>query len=107
MKANKNIILPSDQPEITIPMALVQPFTEIKALRKKDKDLRLYRVQEKERGKAIFIPARSIIHAAYIIPEAPKEKTSLVVDVVDTDMFLRLIEKYGRRWVLEKEENLQ
>lgn len=107
MKANENVVLPSGQPDITIPMALIQPFTEIKALRKKDKDLRLYRLQEKERSKAIFIPARSIIRAAYVIPEAPQEKTSLVVDVVDTDMFLRIIEKYGRPWMLEKEEKLQ
>jgi hypothetical protein len=46
------------------------------------------------REKAIFVPARSIIRGAYIIPEGLKEKTSLVVDVVDTDMFLHINEMY-------------
>jgi hypothetical protein len=77
-----------------IPIALVQPFTEITTLRKKDKDLCLHRLQVMPREKAIFVPARSIIHGAYIIPEGLKEKTSLVVDVVDTDMFLRINEMY-------------
>jgi hypothetical protein len=77
-----------------IPIALVQPFTEITTLRKKDKDLCLHRLQVMPREKAIFVPARSIIRGAYIIPEGLKEKTSLVVDVVDTDMFLRINEMY-------------
>ena len=75
-------------------MALVQPFTAITTLRKKDKDLRLHRLQTKPRETAIFVPARSIIHGAYIIPEGLKENTSLVVDVVDTDMFLRINKMY-------------
>lgn len=75
-------------------MALVQPFTAITTLRKKDKDLRLHRLQTKPRETAIFVPARSIIRGAYIIPEGLKENTSLVVDVVDTDMFLRINKMY-------------
>jgi hypothetical protein len=94
VKASKDIIMPNSQTEVTIPVALVQPFTEITTLRKQDKDLCLHRLQAKPREKAIFVPARSIIRGAYIIPEGLTEKTSLVVDVVDTDMFLRINNMY-------------
>jgi hypothetical protein len=95
VKASEDIIIPDNQTEVTIPMALVQPFTEIRTLRKQDKDLCLHRLQAKPREKAVFVPARSIIRGAYIIPEGLTEKTSLVVDVVDTDMFLRINEMYS------------
>lgn len=99
MKASEDVIIPNSQTdsdsEVTIPMALVQPFTEITNLRKQDKDLCLHRLQAKPREKAIFVPARSIIRGAYIIPEGLTEKTSLVVDVVDTDMFLRINKMYS------------
>ena len=94
MKASEDIIVPNSQNEVTVPIALVQPFTEITTLRKQDKDLRLHRLQIKPREKAIFVPARSIIRGAYIIPEGLTEKTSLVVDIVNTDMFLCINNMY-------------
>lgn len=96
VKASEDIIIPSGQTEVAIPIALIQPFKEITTLRKKDKDLHLHRLQARPPEKAIFVPARSIIRGAYIIPEGLREKTSLVVDVVDTDMFLRINAIYGR-----------
>jgi len=96
VKASKDVIIPSGQTQVLIPMALVQPFTEIKKLRKKDKDLCLYRLQEKPLEKAIFVPARSIIRGAYIVPEGLTEKNFLVVDLVDTDMFLHVNMMYCR-----------
>jgi hypothetical protein len=93
VKASEDIIIPNST-DVTIPIALVQPFTEVKTLRKQDKDLCLHRLQAKPEEKAILVPARSIIRGAYIIPEGLKEKTSLVVDVVDTDMFLRINKMY-------------
>jgi hypothetical protein len=94
LKASEDIIIPGNHDSITVPIALVQPFSEVSSLRKKDKDLCLHRLQAKPRANAVFVPARSIYRGAYIIPESPDEATSLVVDVVDSDMFLRIRQMY-------------
>lgn len=96
LKASDDIIIPSGHDNITIPIALIQPFTEVTSLRQKDKDLGLHRLRAKPRRNAIFVSARSIYRGAYIIPEGLKEETLLVIDVVDTDMFLRLRSMYAR-----------
>lgn len=94
VKASEDAVIPSGEAEVTIPMALIQPFKEITLAQKKDKDLGLHRLQETPLTKAIFVPARSFIRGAYIVPEDLTKKFSLAVDVVDTDMFLRICRMY-------------
>jgi hypothetical protein len=80
-----------EEKRTVIPMALVQPFTDISTpFRKKDIELRLLRLKEKPREKSIIIPARSIIRGAYIVPDGDKKADWLVVDIIDSDMFLRM-----------------
>jgi hypothetical protein len=94
VKASEDAVIPSGEAEVTIPMALIQPFKKITPAWKKDKDLGLDRLQETPPTKAIFVPAWSFIHGAYIVPEDLTKKFSLAVDVVDTDMFLRIRRMY-------------
>lgn len=77
-----------------IPMALIQPFIEA-TMHKKDIELRLLRLRAEPRKKSILIPARSIIRGAYIAAENLEgEIASLVMDVIDSDMFLRMQAMY-------------
>lgn len=93
VKASEDVVIPSGEAEVTIPMALIQPFKELTPW-KKDKDLGLHCLQETPPTKAIFVPAWSFICGAYIVPEDLTKKISLAVDVVDTDMFLCICRMY-------------
>src|SRR5262249_1012363 len=94
VKASEDVTVLYGHDKLTIPIALILPFTNVSTLRQKDKDLRLHRLQAKPRTQAKLVPARSIIRGAYIVPEGLGASTSLVVDVVDTDMFLRINAMY-------------
>lgn len=77
----------------TSPIALVHPYDqEIPARERprKDKDLELLRFRARPRKECEFIDLHSIIRGALLVsdPDVPDEK--FVVDIVDTDMFLRL-----------------
>ncbi|EPQ50176.1 hypothetical protein GLOTRDRAFT_82536 [Gloeophyllum trabeum ATCC 11539] len=75
------------------PIALIQPFdAPTGPRRRKDKDLCFYRVKARTRSEAEFIDARSILRGALLAPdfEEGHEDEYLVMDTVDTDMFLRL-----------------
>ncbi|KAF8225486.1 hypothetical protein L208DRAFT_1091920, partial [Tricholoma matsutake] len=56
VKASEDAVIPSGEAEITPAW-------------KNDKDLGLHRLQETPLTKAIFVPAWSFIHGAYIFPE--------------------------------------
>lgn len=58
-----------DGKDYTIPVALVQPFEDVQPLRKRDKDLRLFRLQAQPRENSIFVPARSLRRGAFIVSE--------------------------------------
>jgi hypothetical protein len=90
LKASNDIIIRDGSKSISIPFALVQPMMEV-PMKKKERDLRLIRVCEKDIVQCVIIPARSIRQGAFIIPEEVGSKTSMVVDVVDSDTFLRLL----------------
>jgi hypothetical protein len=93
LKASDNVIMHDGCDSITIPFALVQPFTEA-PLRKKDHELRFIRLKQKRPTESLIIPARSIRRGAYIIPEGIGQSTSIVVDIIDDDMFLRMLSMY-------------
>ncbi|KAF8154643.1 hypothetical protein B0H34DRAFT_852350 [Crassisporium funariophilum] len=82
------------QETFQIPLALVQPFKENLKMFKQDKDLGLMRLKLMPEDSARIAPAHSIICGAYIVSEGEGFGTSLIVDVVDTDMFLRLKKLY-------------
>ena len=77
-----------------MPIALILPFSEVLVLRRRDKDLNFHRLRAKPRAESIFISIRSISRGAFIVPEHSKDDDFLVVDVVDTDMFLRIRAMY-------------
>ncbi|KAG6808615.1 hypothetical protein H0H92_003492 [Tricholoma furcatifolium] len=94
LKAN-----PSDQKaSVPIALALAVPFKEVNRTSatelQRNRDLRLLRLKQMPREKAQIIPLRSIIRGAYIIPEGKDLETSLIVDIIDSDMFLRMQEMY-------------
>ncbi|KAJ7266146.1 hypothetical protein C8J57DRAFT_1450596 [Mycena rebaudengoi] len=71
--------------------ALTQPMDAgTGQLTAKDKALGFYNVQAKPRQNSEFISVHSIIRGALLVPAGDKHGEFLVVDVVDTDMFLRL-----------------
>lgn len=69
-------------------------MSEVKPLRKKDKELSLHRLRPVRRAGAIFISLRSITRGAFLVPECTKDTDLVVVDVIDTDMFLRIRAMY-------------
>ncbi|KAG2030161.1 hypothetical protein BDR03DRAFT_879022, partial [Suillus americanus] len=71
--------------------ALVQPFTAgIGASHRLDRDLRLTRVKAVPRASSIFIPVQSFIHGAVCFPDPDHRDEFLVVDHIDSDMFVRM-----------------
>jgi hypothetical protein len=81
-------------------LALVQSYDEhIPASErpKKDADLDLFRVRARPRKSSEFIFLDSIIRGALLVDSFDSEHgdEKLVVDIVDTDMFLRLLSSHG------------
>ncbi|KAJ7265150.1 hypothetical protein C8J57DRAFT_1622209 [Mycena rebaudengoi] len=80
---------------------VVHPFALINTLdagpgqrSQRDKALGLHRVRAKPRRDSEFIPVRSIIRGALLAPDSDNPGDFFVVDLVDTDMFLRLKTMY-------------
>ena len=59
------------------------------SMRRKDKDLGLYRLRSKT-NKYEIISLESVVCGALIVPDVNNPEESFVVDTVDTDMFLRM-----------------
>ncbi|KAK0506766.1 hypothetical protein EDD18DRAFT_1315910 [Armillaria luteobubalina] len=90
----------------SFPLALVHPFDEPvgASTAKIDQDLGFYRVRARKRTKLMFISVYNIIRGALLVedygftsPDGTKEY--LVVDSVDSDLFLRMksLQYVGRR----------
>ena len=58
-------------------------------MRRKDKDLGLYRLQLRAKRYEI-IPLESIVRGALLVPDSDNPEEYLVVDTIDSDMFLRM-----------------
>ncbi|KAG1725468.1 hypothetical protein EDD22DRAFT_982843 [Suillus occidentalis] len=71
--------------------ALVQPYTaRINGSRRMDRFFKLTRVKALPRASSIFIPLSSFIRGAVLVPDADHQDEHLVVDHLDSDMFLRM-----------------
>jgi hypothetical protein len=80
--------------DVVLPIALVLPFSDISIVRRKDKELNFHRLRARPRAESMFISIRSICRGAFLVPEYTKDGDFLVVDIVDTDMFLRIRSMY-------------
>jgi hypothetical protein len=79
----------------TYSFALIHPFdAAIGPRRRRDVDLGFYRLRETPRKAAEFISVRSIVRGAVTVEDFAHTGYRLVVDLVDTDMFLRLKKIY-------------
>lgn len=73
------------------PMALIQPCdAPIQNRPLKDRLLGLWRVRAQPRHKSEFIFTESIIRGALLLEDRSQPGDFLVVDSIDTDMFLRM-----------------
>lgn len=71
--------------------ALVQPYTaRINGSRRMDHFFKLTRVKALPRASSIFIPLSSFIRGAVLVPDTDHQDEHLVVDHLDSDMFLRM-----------------
>ena len=76
--------------------ALIHPYdAAIGPRRQKDTDLGFYRVHAKPRQSSEFISVRSIVHGALLVEDFERAGDHLVMDLVDSDMFLRLKAMYS------------
>jgi len=81
------------------PFALVQPLdAAVGLITAKEKALKLFRVRAKPRQASEFIPVRSIIRGAVLMPNSKKVGEFFVMDVLEGDMFLRLRDMYRDRF---------
>ena len=78
-------------------LALVQPLDAPCTLRPGDRKLGLCKVREKPRCDSIVIPAHSIVWGSLLAKDHTNAGKFLVVDTLDTDMFLHLIELFPDR----------
>ena len=80
------------------PFALIQPMDiPTNVLSRKDKHFHLYRVHARTRRDCIFVPLDSIVRGALLVRDQGVQNDYLVVDVVDTDWFLRCRELFANR----------
>jgi hypothetical protein len=72
-------------------IALILPFdANTGPHRKIDKDLKFYRCRAKPRSSAEFISVRSIIRGIILIEDFDKRGDYLMLDTLDSDIFLRV-----------------
>jgi hypothetical protein len=77
--------------------ALIHPYdAAIGPRRQKDIDLGFYRVRAKPRQSSEFISVRSIVRGALLVEDFGRDGDHLVIDLVDSDIFLRLKAMYSR-----------
>jgi len=69
--------------------ALVQPYTAgIGAPRRLDHEFKLTRVKAAPRSSSIFVPLECFICGAVLFPDPEHRDEFIVVDHIDSDMFL-------------------
>ncbi|KAG1890746.1 uncharacterized protein F5891DRAFT_1131606 [Suillus fuscotomentosus] len=79
--------------DVQYPIVLTLPYDQPVGARPwKDKDLDFWRVKAKPRVSAEFFLVQSIIHGCVLVEDSSRPNEALVVDTLDTDMFLRIKE---------------
>lgn len=82
----------------TFEVALVQPYDAPLGTRpRKDSDLGLYRLRARPQRNSEFFMLDSIIRGAVLVPDFGKDGDYFVHDLIDTDIFLRMLEWRSRR----------
>lgn len=77
---------------LKIPMALIQDTEKGVGGRRRivDRDLGFHRVRMAPRNRSRFIPLRSVVRGALLVQDSQTPTEYVVVDTIDTDMFLRM-----------------
>ena len=78
------------------PLALVQPYDVglVGQQLSKDNHLSFWRVREQSHASAEIFSVHSIIHGALLYPDNTRPGEHLVIDTIDTDMFLHVQEMH-------------
>lgn len=77
------------------PFALIQPLDIVEGIKStKDRQLHLYRLRSARRRDSIFIPLEGIVHGALLIEDPGVTGDFFIVDVIDTDWFMRCRELF-------------
>ncbi|KAG2057487.1 hypothetical protein BDR06DRAFT_980881 [Suillus hirtellus] len=73
-------------------LALVQPFTAgvIGAPHRIDCDFQLTCIKAVSRASSIFVPLHSFIHSALLYPDPAHQDKFIVIDHINSDMFIRM-----------------
>jgi len=80
---------------VDYPIALVHPFDAPVGLRLcKDKYLHFWRVRQRPAASSEFVFVQSIIRGALLVEDAGYPGTHIVIDTIDSDMFLRVKELF-------------
>lgn len=83
---------------VDYPIALVHPFDAPLGLRlRKDKYLRIWRVRQRPALSSEFVFVQSIIRGALLVEDVGYPGTHIVVDTIDSDMFVRVKELFTVR----------
>lgn len=77
--------------DVQYPVTLVLPYDRPVGIRpRKDKDFQFWRVKRKPRASAEFFSVHSIVRGCMIVEDVSRPDEFLIVDTIDTDMFLRM-----------------
>ena len=88
--------------EHDLPFALIQPFADVHHQHKrckKDQELCFHWLWAKNQGHSVFINLKSIFCGAFLVPALDRQDEYIIVDVVDTDMFLQIQNMYPEVWI--------
>ena len=77
---------------IALVQAYEQPRSVSASLRKKDKDLGFLRLQQLKEHQMEFVWAQSVIRGAVVVPAYDDKNHSIVFDILDADMTLRVMD---------------
>jgi len=79
-------------------IALVHPFDAPVGLRlRKDKYLHFWHVRQRPAASSEFVFVQSIICGVLLVEDAGYPGTHIVIDTIDSDMFLRVKELFAAR----------
>ncbi|KAG1720903.1 uncharacterized protein EDB91DRAFT_1240362 [Suillus paluster] len=85
------LILTCTVGDVQYPVTLVLPYDQPVGIRpQKDKDFQFWHIKRKPRASAEFFSVHSIVRGCMIVEDVSRPDEFLIVDTIDTDMFLRM-----------------